>query len=1058
LCRKLVSLTVSLILLAFVRIGVTLLPKGSEASSASWLPGVDRPIYQHRTPELTHARMVAFSSILPTGEDNSDLEVIGRASSAWAVAEDNWPQVQKDASHSGYVSQTIGPPYREIWRRGTPPISTRVQPIIAEGLIFLPSNDQSLYALSTADGQTAWSYLTEGALVNSAAYDNGKVFFGSTDHFIYAVNADSHLAWRYETGDTVRTAPVVAEGKVFVGSSDGYMYALNQENGELAWRYYIGAPIYDTAAYDSGKVFFGGMDSVGYALDGGTGELVWSLPIPGQGFRDRWTVAGNGYVFFTPMLYGSHHTPLDEGTFMFHEDADPSLYNQPWSVQRQVISDYLAERPYYQPLFVIDQESGQEVFVPPILFAAGGSQSPHSQPVLLPNGNVNVIYRRSFGEPAHWGATTNDALFTGELDLATGDIIPVDHCQPGTGGWADCGDYKGPYISDESSALVRSGDILYLDTARGTLGLDIANEVMLPTVACYNTTSGGPFYIDNCLVAFDDYASSPTGWRVHYDNLESEVSSDGNDTKRPTPIVGDTLYVFHYNTLVAVEGTKVGTAPPRRVNGNHVHDQYSPQMASTVLQTYNIWRELESRVAEMVSLGHMAPTLYFNGLGGGGTNLGGAAIFYMTPGETIYTLSAAYPHLSPPLQVQVKAYIDDELQTYPPHTQGSYPPSAGTVSDLVGAHREYFMPNLYQSFDFWPGVPVHVSVLYSLWLYSYNTGDWSYVMDNYDVLASIYADFRSGGGITSYPELSGVIGFARIAQHLGHTGDYEDAASCAQDGFMNAADFDRFLAIARSGYPAGNHAYTTPVFMFNRNPVALHFDRDIGMFLLGHAASAVGAYVEDISRDVPLWWLTGVALSHGENAYATPEVSWTGFMLEAYVLDVPIEQLRHHLDAPDRRGDLLYIQKLVAMIEALGPPDLSPSTKAVSDVIPRLGEKVTYTVTIHNGGARFIGTVYLTDTVPSGLNYIPGTLTATLGIPDDSQSPTLQWSGVLSSTSSAVVTYAVTVSLAGRTAQVQQISNVAVISAEPIGAITRTATIIANGWHTYLPVTLKDWD
>ncbi len=476
-----------------------------------------------------------------------------------APVENSWPQVQKDASRSGYVSQTVGPPYQELWRKDTPPISSRVQPIIAEGLILLPSNDQSVYAFHTSNGQAAWSYPADGALVNSVAYDNGKVFFGSTDHFIYALNAgNGSLAWKYETGNTVKTAPVVADGKVFIGSSDGYMYALDQETGALAWRYFISAPIYDIAAYDNGKIFFFFFHSEEYALNTIFGDLQWSLPLPGQGKRDRWSFAGNGHVFFAPMLYGSHHQPLNAGTSLFHQDANPSIYNQPWSVQRQAILNHLAERPYYQPLFVVDQETGTIPFTPPILYASGGSMSPHSQPVLLPNGNANVIYRRSFGEPAHWGQTTNDALFTGELILSgshTGDIDPVDRCQLGSGGWADCGDYQGAYTSDESATMVRSGDVLYLDIARGTYGLDTVEEERLPSVACYNKGTGPPFYVGDCLVTYDDYNYPGNGWRLDYDNILSEVSSDGNDLKRPTPIVGNVLYIFHYNTLVAVEGT-----------------------------------------------------------------------------------------------------------------------------------------------------------------------------------------------------------------------------------------------------------------------------------------------------------------------------------------------------------------------------------------------------------------------------------------------------------------------------------------------------------------------
>jgi hypothetical protein len=255
------------------------------------------------------------------------------------------------------------------------------------------------------------------------------------------------------------------------------------------------------------------------------------------------------------MLNRSHHDPLIDGTRLFSAGANPLIYDKPWSVQRQAILDYLEAYPHHQPLFVIDQETGREAFTPPVLYASGGSQSPHSQPVLLPNGNANVIYRRSFGEPAQWGATTNDALATGELDLATGDVIPVDRCTPGAGGWANCGYYKGAYTSDESAALLRSGDVLYLDIARGLYGLDTASETMLPSIACFNEGAGPPFYVGDCLVTYDDYLWPGQGWRVDYADLRSEVDSDGNNTKRPTPIAGSVFYILHYNTLVAVEGT-----------------------------------------------------------------------------------------------------------------------------------------------------------------------------------------------------------------------------------------------------------------------------------------------------------------------------------------------------------------------------------------------------------------------------------------------------------------------------------------------------------------------
>lgn len=468
----------------------------------------------------------------------------------------DWPQLQHDPNHSGYVPQTVVPPYTKLWHVRYK-VSSRVQPIIAQGLVFIPSNDGKLYALRTQDGSEAWSYQTQGPLVNTAAYDNGRVFFGSTDHYVYALNASNgSLIWKYQTEDTVKTAPVVAQNTVFIGSSDGYFYALDalttNPNGRLIWRYNVGAPIYDVAAYDNGKVFFGGMDAKGYALDASNGNLLWSIQTKGQGFRDRWTVAGNGKVFFTPMLQVRHWEALEKGASIFREDSNPVIYNQPWSVQREAILNHLATYPYHQPLYVVDQDTGQIPFTPPVLYTSGGSQSPHSQVVLLPNGNANVIYRRSFGESTRGNITTNDLIYTGELDLTNGDILPVDTCDFSGRGWAGCGYYKSAFTSDESSTLVRSGQVIYLDVARGTYGLDTANRQMLPSIVCYSRDTGFPFY--DCFINFEDYTGEG-GWRVDYLNILMEIDSDGNDLKRPTPIVGDTFYILQYGLLVAVRGT-----------------------------------------------------------------------------------------------------------------------------------------------------------------------------------------------------------------------------------------------------------------------------------------------------------------------------------------------------------------------------------------------------------------------------------------------------------------------------------------------------------------------
>jgi len=129
-------------------------------------------------------------------------------------------------------------------------------------------------------------------------------------------------------------------------------------------------------------------------------------------------------------------------------------------------------------------------------------------------------------------------------------------------------------------------------------------------------------------------------------------------------------------------------------------------------------------------------------------------------------------------------------------------------------------------------------------------------------------------------------------------------------------------------------------------------------------------------------------------------------------------------------------------------PDLGPSIKQASQSAPDFGETITYTIVVHNIGAALTDTVRVTDVVPIGLAYIPGSFTTTLGFINASTAPTLRWSGVITDAPIVTLTYAVTVTAAGT----QVISNTAVIDAGTFGLLQRHAVIVANGYAVFLPL------
>ena len=71
-----------------------------------------------------------------------------------------------------------------------------------------------------------WSYNTGGQVYSSPAVANGIVYVGSVNDTLYALNATTGaLLWSYTTGNWIYSSPTVANGVVYIGSYDYNVYA-----------------------------------------------------------------------------------------------------------------------------------------------------------------------------------------------------------------------------------------------------------------------------------------------------------------------------------------------------------------------------------------------------------------------------------------------------------------------------------------------------------------------------------------------------------------------------------------------------------------------------------------------------------------------------------------------------------------------------------------------------------------------------------------------------------------------------------------------------------------
>src|SRR5262249_29288725 len=89
-------------------------------------------------------------------------------------------------------------------------------PAVANGVVYVGSEDQNLYAFDAATGAPLWSGATGGVIDASPAVGRGLVFIGSFDGGVYAFDANGcgssvcPAVWGYATGGPVFASPTLA--------------------------------------------------------------------------------------------------------------------------------------------------------------------------------------------------------------------------------------------------------------------------------------------------------------------------------------------------------------------------------------------------------------------------------------------------------------------------------------------------------------------------------------------------------------------------------------------------------------------------------------------------------------------------------------------------------------------------------------------------------------------------------------------------------------------------------------------------------------------------------
>jgi hypothetical protein len=375
------------------------------------------------------------------------------------------------------------------------------------------------------------------------------------------------------------------------------------------------------------------------------------------------------------------------------------------------------------------------------------------------------------------------------------------------------------------------------------------------------------------------------------------------------------LYVHRSNTIIAY-GPGSGTIAQPLLTINAASD------SAPVPSVDELRARLESEVQKIVAAGHLRPGYYNQGQ----FNYAQLTNYFDNPGDTLYTLSRAYPHLSPGLKSQVQAYLQNQFQTY--FVAGMYtrigwadgaareamplPPEAASALSSMGkslnGDRRYSW--VYPPFNF-----------YALWKYAAlfpNQAVQAYDLAKGKVQAPLPSEVSNAYLIERPYEINAYItgyeGFLQLQALAGRT---------TQDSDLRArvtSELNRLKSLRSSNfskdtpYVDGYGSYHLRVLNISRN--FLFLTPELGDYLNQTSRAQVQAAVDEYNYTAPYWFVTryNAAVNEGvrQNLYDVPAL----FQAKAYILKENRAQLLKYLDAPAfERGDLFYLQNLVIVIE-----------------------------------------------------------------------------------------------------------------------------------------------
>lgn len=879
---------------------------------------------------------------------------------------DTWPTLHRDNVRSGYFPELVRGPYERKWFRDfhDEMIATRVEAIVAEGKVFVPTFAGNVYALDVTNGETEWSAEFAGPIGHSPLYMDGRLYVASQGGQLVCLDAaDGSTLWSYDAGAGIWVHPASDGERIYFGDRDGVFHAVNLD-GSCAWTVETGYMILTPASIaPGGQVVFASEDMHVYCLSA-DGDLLWrSEKLGGLSLRDHAPTIWQGLVLVRTNPAAGFH-----GAFGMHGETfknfhmslpmaedDEILFDQ-WggfamrptdrraAAEMQWARDYLAEHPYEQTFYAFDLEDGTEPWVSPVLYNAG-LHNPATPPTFNPETNELYVWGGTGLSNFHRGVP-GGFVHVLNVDPQTGDIHHIRFSE-------DTGVTGGAFAqpSDETFALSLMDGLLINTHMGSVLGMRLEDLSFQPIYGGRDTY-GGVYGRETALRIDEGEGGGFYGpmRRAHNRGFLVQMQNEWHGPDRSiVAIAQDRLFWVVGSQVVCLGGaeaerTETGgrslfSEPIRRawtpvtpggnvgVDFGEGFDQTvrAPEITPAQVRSYltpgdaqtacddDARAQLDALVAETVSA-DWAPWAVELGISG-------VEVQFARSAETMQALALALPYVSDDVRAEAIAALDAMWADGVPLTrraaEGDRRREYYTPGDGMLSSQPALADNLVDA-------AAPIEDLYAVWAYAHYGDRWEAVLAEADAIRHAYSNSTRVMGSFSHADsenrnasehlnrqIAGALAYARIMDRAGDRAATNQALVVVAGLLTQRVHHERadhqFVRTTRFTGGLTSHAARLPRYV--------GLTPEVGAMLAEFAGEAIQTNLRNVARDLPVWYMTwGERLIGGENYISPPSLACGMYTAFAWTDVADEAELRLWLDEPWVRADLYQIEKLVAML------------------------------------------------------------------------------------------------------------------------------------------------